>query len=41
MPVMNAGRPVILSDDVGCHPDLPTDGVEGCLFSVGDVAALT
>jgi len=38
--VMNAGRSVILSDDVGCHPDLLTDGVEGHLFPVGDVPAL-
>ncbi|MEO8735798.1 MAG: glycosyltransferase family 4 protein, partial [Edaphobacter sp.] len=39
--VMNAGRAVIVSDDVGCQPDLITDGVEGCIFPVGDVAALT
>ncbi len=39
--VMNARRPVILSDDVGCQPDLITDGVEGFVFPVGDVAALT
>ena len=39
--VMNAGRPVIVSDDVGCQPDLIADGVEGCVFPVGDVAALT
>ncbi len=39
--VMNAACPVILSTDVGCHPDLLTDGVEGCLFPVRDVAALT
>ena len=39
--VMNAGRPVILTDDVGCQPDLITDGVEGCVFPVGDVPALT
>lgn len=38
--VMNAAKPVILSDDVGCHPDLLTDGVEGYLFPVGNVAAL-
>lgn len=37
---MNAGRAVIVSDDVGCQPDLITDGVEGCVFPVGDVAAL-
>jgi glycosyltransferase involved in cell wall biosynthesis len=39
--VMNAARAVILSDDVGCQPDLVTDGVEGCVFPVGDVTALT
>jgi glycosyltransferase involved in cell wall biosynthesis len=39
--VMNAGRPVVVSDDVGCQPDLIEDGVEGCVFPVGDVAALT
>ncbi len=39
--VMNAGRAVIVSDEVGCQPDLITDGVEGCVFPAGDVAALT
>jgi glycosyltransferase involved in cell wall biosynthesis len=39
--VMNAGRAVIVSDDVGCQPDLVEDGVEGCVFPVGDVGALT
>ena len=39
--VMNAGRAVIVSDDVGCQPDLVTDGVEGCVFPAGDVAGLT
>ncbi len=39
--VMNAGRPVILSNEVGCQPDLITDGVEGCVFPAGDVPALT
>ncbi len=38
--VMAAGCPVIVSSDVGCHPDLVTDGVEGCVFPVGDVSAL-
>jgi len=38
--VMNAARAVILSDDCGCQPDLITDGVEGCVFPVGDVDAL-
>ena len=39
--VMNAGRAVIVSDEVGCQPDLITDGVEGCVFPAGDVAGLT
>jgi glycosyltransferase involved in cell wall biosynthesis len=39
--VMNSGRAVIVSDDVGCQPDLIADGVEGCVFPAGDVAALT
>jgi glycosyltransferase involved in cell wall biosynthesis len=39
--VMNAGRAVIVSDDVGCQPDLVEDGVEGCVFPAGDIAALT
>ena len=39
--VMNAGRAVVVSDDVGCQPDLIEDGVEGCVFPAGDVAALT
>jgi glycosyltransferase involved in cell wall biosynthesis len=38
--VMNAGRAVIISDEVGCQPDLITDGVEGCIFPMGDVEAL-
>jgi glycosyltransferase involved in cell wall biosynthesis len=39
--VMNAGRAVIVSDEVGCQPDLVEDGVEGCVFPAGDVATLT
>jgi glycosyltransferase involved in cell wall biosynthesis len=38
--VMNARRPVIISDDVGCGPDLVSDGVDGCIYPVGDVRAL-
>ena len=38
---MASGCPVIVSTDVGCHADLITDGVEGCVFPVGDVPALT
>jgi glycosyltransferase involved in cell wall biosynthesis len=39
--VMNAGRAVVVSDEVGCQPDLVEDGVEGCVFPAGDVAGLT
>jgi glycosyltransferase involved in cell wall biosynthesis len=37
---MNAGCPVILSDDVGCHPDLVTNGIEGFVYPVRDLPAL-
>jgi glycosyltransferase involved in cell wall biosynthesis len=39
--VMNAARPAIVSDDVGCAPDLIDDGVNGYIVPVGDVDALT
>lgn len=39
--VMNAARTVIVSDDVGCGPDLIEDGVNGCIYPTGDVGALT
>jgi glycosyltransferase involved in cell wall biosynthesis len=38
---MNAACAIIVSDDVGCQPDLITDGVEGCVYPVRDVEALT
>ena len=38
--VMNAARPAIVSDDVGCAPDLIDDGVNGYIVPVGDVGAL-
>jgi glycosyltransferase involved in cell wall biosynthesis len=38
--VMNAGRPVVVSDDVGAGPDLVTNGETGFVFPVGDVDAL-
>jgi glycosyltransferase involved in cell wall biosynthesis len=37
---MAAGCPVIVSSDVGSHADLVTDGVEGCVYPVGEVHAL-
>lgn len=39
--VMNAARPAIVSDDVGCAADLIEDGVNGCIYPVGNVDALT
>ncbi len=38
--VMNAGRAVIVSDQVGCGPDLVRDGENGCIFKAGDTDAL-
>jgi glycosyltransferase involved in cell wall biosynthesis len=38
--VMNAGRAIIVSDQVGCQPDLIEDGWNGKVFPAGDVLAL-
>lgn len=38
---MNAARPVIVSDDCGCAPDLVEDGVNGFIFPTGNIDALT
>jgi glycosyltransferase involved in cell wall biosynthesis len=38
--VMSASRPSILTDDVGCAPDLIEDGVNGYVYPTGDIAAL-
>jgi len=38
--VMNAGKPIIASDQVGCWPDLVRPGVNGAVFPAGDAAAL-
>jgi glycosyltransferase involved in cell wall biosynthesis len=38
--VMNAGRPIILTDNVGCQPDLITDGVEGFVVPAKNVPVL-
>jgi glycosyltransferase involved in cell wall biosynthesis len=38
--VMNAARPAIASDDVGSAYDLIDDGLNGCVYPVGNVAAL-
>jgi glycosyltransferase involved in cell wall biosynthesis len=37
---MNAGKPVIVSDRVGAGTDLVEEGINGFIYSVGDVAAL-
>lgn len=37
---MNAGKPVLASDRVGCWPDLVHPGVNGDVFPAGDAAAL-
>jgi glycosyltransferase involved in cell wall biosynthesis len=37
---MNAGRAVVVSDDVGCQQDLVQEGETGTVFPVADVAAL-
>lgn len=38
--VMNAGKPVVVSDAVGAARDLVPHGRSGCVFPVGDVGAL-
>ena len=38
--VMNAGRAVIVSDQVGCATDLVRNGKNGFIFKAGDVSAL-
>lgn len=38
--VMAAARPVVVTDEVGCAPDLVRPGVNGFTVAVGDVAAL-
>jgi glycosyltransferase involved in cell wall biosynthesis len=37
---MNAGRAVVVSDNVGCQRDLVREGETGAVFPAGDVAAL-
>jgi len=38
---MIAGKPVIVTDRVGCHPDLVQNGVNGFVYGAGDVKALS
>jgi len=35
------GTPIVVSDKVGCAPDLAADAEVGCVFPVGDVSSLT
>ena len=37
---MNAGKAIVVSDEVGCQPDLVVDGVNGRVFPSGNVSAL-
>jgi glycosyltransferase involved in cell wall biosynthesis len=39
--VMNAGRAVVISDEVGCAPDLVENGVNGLVFRARDVGDLS
>lgn len=39
--VMNAARPVVVSDDCGCAPDLVREGVNGFIYPTGNIDALT
>jgi glycosyltransferase involved in cell wall biosynthesis len=39
--VMNAGCPVVVTNEVGCHPDLVEEGINGYVYPVGDVPALS
>ena len=38
--VMNAARPVIVSDQVGCHKDLVQNGINGRVIPAHDISAL-
>lgn len=38
--VMNAGRAIVLSDNVGCTRDLLIDRLNGCCFKTGDIQEL-
>src|SRR6185437_12456766 len=37
---MNAGKAIVVSDQVGCQPDLVTDGDNGVVFPARDLGAL-
>ncbi len=39
--VMNAGRPVVVSDHVGCRRELVHHGLNGFVYPAGDAAALS
>ena len=37
---MNAGKAIVVSDEVGCQPDLVQNGDNGLVFPAGNIAAL-
>jgi glycosyltransferase involved in cell wall biosynthesis len=37
---MNAGKAIVVSDQVGCQPDLVRDGINGAVFEAGNVDSL-
>jgi glycosyltransferase involved in cell wall biosynthesis len=39
--VMNAGRPIVVTEQVGCQPDLVHDGFNGFVYPAFDVDALS
>lgn len=39
--LMSVGRPIVVTDRVGCQTDLVHDGVNGFVYPVGNVAALS
>jgi len=39
--VLNAAKPVVVSDQVGCYPDLVADGGNGFIVPLGDIGGLS
>ena len=39
--LMSVGKPVIVTNRVGCQPDLVQDGLNGFVFAVGDIEKLS
>ena len=38
---MCAGFPIVITDEVGCVPDLVSNGVNGLTYRAGDIVALS